>query len=345
MHTTRLEKLLKHLPENSAFYITDTEDMLYYASFSGEGAVVISGKDKLVITDGRYTEIAQKECDGFEILSISDLYKILKKLNCEIFVQAEHISYSTFQKLQKEVGRISPSDVNFDVLRSVKDQEEISYLKKAAEIAEEVYLETLEFIKEGKTEKETAAFIDYQLKLKGADGNSFDTICVSGANTSLPHGVPTDKKFEKGDFITMDFGCKVKGYCSDMTRTVALGSVTDEMAKVYNVVLKAQLEASSKVKAGTNCRELDAVARNIIKEAGFGEYFSHSLGHGVGLKIHEMPNLSPKSEAILEEGNIVTVEPGIYIPGKFGVRIENTMIARKDFGENLQKSSKDLIIL
>lgn len=345
MRKTRIDKLLKFCSGKSAFYLTDPEDMLYYASFTGEGAVVISESKKLVITDGRYTEVAQKECHGFEILTISDLYKILKNLNCEIFVQADHLSYNTFSKLEKEVGRINPSDINFDRLRAVKDEDEILNLKKAAEIAEDVWSEVLQFIKNGKTERETAAFIDYQLKLKGADGNSFDTICVSGANTSLPHGVPTDKKFEKGDFITFDFGCRVNGYCSDMTRTVALGFVTDEMAKVYDIVLKAQLMASDEVKAGAKCKEIDAVAREYIKSNGYGENFSHSLGHGVGLKIHEQPNLSPKSEAVLEAGNIVTVEPGIYIPGKFGVRIENTMIVRKDFGENLQKSSKELIIL
>ena len=345
MHITRIEKLLNNLPEKGACYITAPEDMLYYASFTGEGAVVISENKKLVITDGRYTEIAQKGCNGFEVLSISDLYKILKGLNCEIFVQADHISYNTFSKLEKEVGKIKPSGVNFDGLRAVKDEDEISNLKKAAEIAEEVFGEVLKFAVIGKTEKETAAFIDYQLKAKGADGNSFDTICVSGANTSLPHGMPTDKKFEKGDFITFDFGCKVSGYCSDMTRTVALGFVTDEMQKVYDTVLNAQEKASANIKAGVSCRELDELARNIIKENGYGEYFSHSLGHGVGLKIHEQPNLSPKSETVLESGNIVTVEPGIYIPGKFGVRIENTMIVRENFGENLQKSSKELIIL
>ncbi len=345
MHKTRIEKLLKICPKDSAFYITDPEDMLYYASFSGEGGVLISEDKKLVITDGRYTEIAQKQCTGFEVLSISDLYDILKSLNCEILVQGAHISYNSFSKLKKEVGSVSSSDVNFDALRSVKDEDEILNLKKAAAIAEDVWSEVLQFIRPGKTERETAAFIDYSLKLKGADGNSFDTICVSGANTSLPHGVPTDKKFENGDFITFDFGCKVNGYCSDMTRTVALGFVTDEMAKVYDTVLNAQTMASDAVKAGVNCKDIDKVARDFISSNGYGEYFSHSLGHGVGLKIHEQPNLSSKSEGILEIGNIVTVEPGIYIPGKFGVRIENTMIVREDFGENLQKSSKELIIL
>lgn len=345
MVNTRTDKLLKSLPQGNAIYLTDAEDMLYYASFSGEGAVVISDDARIILTDGRYTEVAEKECKGFEIKQISEVYDILKSLNLDICVQEEHISLSAFERLKEKVGRVKSSGIKFDNLRSVKDESEIESLKKAASIGEEVFGEVLCFIKEGKTEKEVAAFIDYQLKLKGAQGPSFDTICVSGANTSLPHGVPTDKKLAKGEFITMDFGCKVNGYCSDMTRTVALGSVTHEMAKVYDVVLKAHLAASEKVKAGASCKDLDAIARNIIKENGYGEYFSHSLGHGVGLKIHEQPNLSPKSEAILKVGNVVTVEPGIYIPGKFGVRIENTMIVNEFCGENLQKSSKDLIIL
>ena len=345
MNNERIEKLLENLPKGSAVYLTDSEDMLYYAAFSGEGAVVVSEDSRLVITDGRYTEAAEKQCDGFEVLEILGLYDILKSLNVDFCVQEENISHSAFLKLNEKVGNIKESKINFDDLRSVKDESEIECLRKAAQIAEEVFCETLCFIKEGKTERETAAFIDHQLKLKGAEGPSFDTICVSGANTSLPHGVPTDKKFEKGDFITMDFGCKVNGYCSDMTRTVALGFVTDEMSKVYDAVLKAQLAASGKVKSGASCKELDAIARNIIDQAGYGKYFTHSLGHGVGLKIHEQPNLSPKSEKILQVGNVVTVEPGIYIPGKFGVRIENTMIVKEKSGENLQKSSKDLIIL
>ena len=344
MHITRIEKLLETQDKGSAIYLTDAEDMLYYASFSGEGAVVISDELRIVLTDGRYTEAAQKECKGFDIKPVTDACDILKTFET-VCVQEENISHSSFLKLKEKGVNVKESGVNFDKLRAVKEKVEIESLKKAAEIAEEVYLETLKFIKTGRTERETAAFMDYQLKLKGANGNSFDTICISGTNTSLPHGVPTDKKFEKGEFITMDFGCKVNGYCSDMTRTVALGSVTDEMAKVYDVVLKAQLMASDKVKAGASCKELDAVARRIIEENGYGKYFSHSLGHGVGLKIHEQPNLSPKSELILQEGNVVTVEPGIYIPGEFGVRIENTMIVREDMGENLQKSSKELIIL
>lgn len=345
MQESRIDRLLKVCPKGNAMYLTDPEDMLYYASFTGEGAVVIAEDKRIVITDGRYTEMAEKESDGFEVLSISDLYKILRDLNCQISVQSDHMSYSAFSKMQKEGLKLNPLSINFDTLRAVKDEEEIENLKKAAAIAEEALKETLLFIKEGRTEKETAAFIDYQMRLKGADGNSFDTICVSGKNSSLPHGVPTGKEFEKGDFITMDFGCKVNGYCSDMTRTVALGFVTDEMAKVYDIVLKAQEKASGMVKLGVKCKEVDAAARDFIKEKGYGEKFAHGLGHGVGLKIHERPVFGPSSEEILEKGHIVTVEPGIYLTGKFGVRIENTLIVREDFGENLQKSSKELIIL
>lgn len=340
----RIEALLSKIPEKSAAYLTDQDDMYYYSGFSGEGAVVISHDKRLVITDGRYTEIATKSCKGFEILPISDLYSILKSLNMPVSVQAENLSYNSYIKL-KENAEVLPTGNVFDTLRAIKCEQEIKSLKKAAKIAEDVFEEVLLFIEEGKTEKETAAFIDYRMRVKGAQKSSFDTICISGKNTSLPHGVPTDKKFSGGEFITMDFGCVVDGYCSDMTRTVALKSVSDEMAKVYDVVLNAHENALKNVKEGMMCKDVDKIARDYIETNGYGKYFVHSLGHGVGLKVHEKPVLSPKSEEILKKGNVVTIEPGIYIPDKFGVRIENTVLVTGTNAQSLQKSSKELIIL
>ncbi|MBQ2897093.1 MAG: aminopeptidase P family protein [Clostridia bacterium] len=344
MIKNRVLHLLSDMPEKSAIYLTDPTDMYYYSGFDGEGAVVIAENKKLIITDGRYTESALKKCAEFEVLPISDLYKVLNELNMPIIVQSDSLSYSEFIRLEKEGIEVKAKG-GFDLLRAVKCDEEIKHLKKAAEIAEQVFEEVLLFIKQGKTEKETAAFIDYQMRVKGAEKSSFETICVSGKNTSLPHGVPTDKKFKNGEFITLDFGCKVNGYCSDMTRTVALGSVTDEMANVYDVVLKAHQKAVGAINPGAICKEIDKIARDYIKQNGYGEYFVHSLGHGVGLKIHENPVLSPKSQEVLKEGNVVTVEPGIYMPDKFGVRIENTVLVTQKSAQSLQKSSKELIIL
>ncbi len=340
----RIDRLLNEIGE-TAVYLTDSDDMYYYSGFAGEGGVVVSKDKRIVLTDGRYTEMAQKSCPGFEVLAINDMTLVLNSLKCPVVVQADSISYSMYLRLKEAGLELDPLKDVFDHLRSVKQEKEIECLKKAALIAEDVYKEVLKFLSVGKTEREIAAFIDYQIKLKGAGKNSFETICVSGKNTSLPHGVPTDKQLQNGEFITLDFGAKVDGYCSDMTRTVALGSVTDEMANVYDVVLKAQEKSQNAIKAGISCKEIDEIARDYIKENGYGEYFVHSLGHGVGLKIHEQPNLSPKSEKVLEVNNVVTVEPGIYIPDKFGVRIENTVIVTRTKAISLQKSSKELTIL
>ena len=179
----------------------------------------------------------------------------------------------------------------------------------------------------------------------GAEALSFETIAISGANTSKPHGVPTEKKVEKGDFVTMDYGAVVNGYHSDMTRTVAVGSINDEQRRVYNTVLEAQFATLEIIKSGLKCSDGDKAARDVITEAGYGDFFRHSTGHGVGIEIHEKPNLSPKSVATLRPGNIVTVEPGIYIPEKFGVRIEDMALITENGCENLTKAPKELIIL
>ena len=204
----------------------------------------------------------------------------------------------------------------------------------------------LDFIKVGKSEREIAAFLEYRMKIYGAEKIAFETIAVSGENSSMPHGVPTDKRVENGDFITLDFGAVINGYCSDMTRTVAVGFATDEMQQVYNTVLQAQQKVIDIVSTGVLCSEADKAARDIIEAAGYGEYFNHSTGHGVGLEIHETPTLSKKSGSIkLRAGQIVTDEPGIYLPGKFGVRIEDMLLVQKNGCKNLTKAPKHLIIL
>ena len=195
------------------------------------------------------------------------------------------------------------------------------------------------------TEKELAAELIYCLYKNGGEGLSFDPIVVSGPNTSMPHGVPGDRKLQKGDFITMDFGVIYQGYCSDMTRTVALGYATDEMKKVYNTVLKAQLAGIAASKAGATGREVDAAARDVISAAGYGEYFGHSYGHSLGMEVHENPNCTPKNEKPIPVGAVCSAEPGIYIPDEFGVRIEDVVVFEENGCRNLTKSPKDLLIL
>ena len=218
-------------------------------------------------------------------------------------------------------------------------------MRKAQEITDKTFTELQSVIRAGMTEKELAAELIYRLYKNGADGLSFDPIVVSGPNTSLPHGVPGERELQYGDFITMDFGCIYKGYCSDMTRTVALGFVTEEMDKVYHTVLAAQMAALAVTKAGATGRQIDAAARDVIADAGYGDYFGHGYGHSLGIEIHESPNLNPSNDKPMPLGAVCSAEPGIYLPGKFGVRIEDVTILTENGCENITKSPKNLIIL
>ncbi len=339
----RKQKLLE-ASGNLPVYLTDSADMLYYSGFTGEGAVIISEKETVVLTDGRYTFQAKQETAGARVENCLKHSEYLEKYD-KVYFQPHSLSFKEYSYLKSNGAKLVPFGVDFDELRSVKDEEELNCLRMAAAIGDKVFYKILEEIRAGKTEKEIAAKIDYYIKEFGGEKSSFDTICVSGVNSCKPHGVPTDKKIDNGDFVTMDFGCVFKGYCSDMTRTVAVGFVTDEMKKVYDTVLKAQESAQEFVCSGKGAKEADNVARKIIEDAGYGENFTHSLGHGVGIKIHEKPNLSPRADVILEKNNVVTVEPGIYIDQKFGVRIENTVIVGENGSESLQKAGKELIIL
>ena len=230
-------------------------------------------------------------------------------------------------------------------LRSVKDTQEIEVLTAAQRIAEKALTEIYNDIRVGTTEKEIAARLTYLMLHYGAENMSFDPIVVSGANGSMPHGVPTEKPIADGDFVTMDFGCLYHGYCSDMTRTLAVGHVTEEMDSVYHTVLRAQLAGIERAKAGVSGHDVDAAARDIIAAAGYGECFGHSFGHGVGVEIHEAPNASPNNQELLPSGAVISAEPGIYLPGKFGVRMEDVIVLKEDGCENLTKAPKELLIL
>ena len=229
--------------------------------------------------------------------------------------------------------------------RCVKEPYELERMRKAQMITDEAFKEVLKRIHVGMTEKELAAELIYCLLKKGGEGLSFDPIVVSGPNTSLPHGVPGDRRLKEGDFITMDFGVIYQGYCSDMTRTVALGYATDEMKKVYDTVLKAQLAGIAVTKAGVTGKQIDAAARQVIQEAGYGQYFGHGYGHCLGMEVHEMPSCSPGGETVMQTNMVSSAEPGIYLPGKFGVRIEDVVIFTDDGCEDITQSPKNLIIV
>lgn len=348
-----LQKILKNSDE--AILISSPENRRYFTGFpSSDGFLIVTGDDAVLFTDSRYIEAAQKTalCRASLVTKASKEIKFYfeNKGITKILTERERLTVETADFLKKAFRpcRVVPSKIlekKINELRMVKSPEEVDCIKKAQAIAEEAFSHILTFIKPGVTEKSIALELDFYMLSHGAEALSFETIAVTGKKTSMPHGVPDNTVVKQGDFVTMDFGAVYKGYHSDMTRTVAVGSVSPEQKKIYEIVLAAQKSALEILKKGVPCKTADAAARNIIKEKGYGEYFGHGTGHGVGIEIHETPNLSPASEAVLASGNIVTVEPGIYIPDKFGVRIEDmALITDKGF-ENLTCAPKELIVL
>lgn len=353
-----INKLKAYLKEKgSAALIMSEENICYFTSFhSTNGYLVVTGEKAYFLTDSRYIEAAHNKitsCD--EILQIksmeSDLVPLVKNLGItRLETESERITVSRYNEVKRlfsfaDVVCDGELDNAVSEIRTVKNETETAKIVKAQRIAEKAFDYILGFISTDKTEKEIALELEYFMLKNGADGLSFETICVSGKNSSLPHGVPTDKKIERGDFITMDYGATTEFYHSDMTRTVAVGEVSSKQIEVYETVLKAQMAGVDAVKAGVSCKEVDAVSRRIISDAGYGEYFGHGLGHGVGVEIHELPSLNPSSKAVLREGHIVTVEPGIYLPGEFGVRIEDMALVTADGCRNLTECKKTLIVL
>ena len=246
---------------------------------------------------------------------------------------------------KKLTAKLIPMNDAIAGFRAVKEPYELERMRKAQAITDAAFTEILTKVRPGITEKELCAELIYCLLKNGGEGLSFDPIVVSGPNTSLPHGVPGDRVLQEGDFITMDFGVLYQGYCSDMTRTVALGYATEEMKQVYDTVLKAQLTGIAATRAGVTGRSIDEAARQVIADAGYGPYFGHGYGHSLGLEIHENPNCNPGGDRIMEENMVCSAEPGIYLPGKFGVRIEDVVVFQADGCENLTASPKNLIII
>lgn len=340
-----------------AALIISEENVRYFTSFSStNGYLLITENTSIFLTDSRYIEAAQnqiKSCDEVcEIKSVEQtLAPLIENLGIKsVCVEQSRMTLSqlnVFKKHFKNVAFVIDSSLDSEInrLRSVKNKQEAEKIEKAQRIAEKAFDHILEFITIGKTEREISLELDYTMLKAGADALSFETIAVSGSNGSMPHGVPGSKKIESGDFITMDFGAVFDGYHSDMTRTVAVGDISIKQAEVYNTVLQAQKAGLEAIKPGTECREVDKMARDIIAAKGYGDYFGHGFGHGVGIEIHEYPNLSPKSEAVLRSGNVVTAEPGIYIPGEFGIRIEDMVLVTDDGYYNFTKCNKELIVL
>lgn len=355
-----LEKLrqLMSLPENNfdCVLIVSPENRRYFTDFPSSDGYLIVGKEKAVfITDSRYFEAAKNKATSCEVIlqsrSMTQIADIISDMGAKsVALEAGRttlLEYSRLCEYLSDFEIISDSrlDEIISSLRSVKSFTEVESIKSAQKIAESAFEHVLGFIKTGVTEKEIALELDYFMLKNGAEALSFDTIAICGKNTSMPHGVPSDARVENGHFVTMDFGAVVNGYHSDMTRTVAVGAVSDMQKNVYSTVLNAQEAALEFIRAGVSCFDADKTARDVIAAAGYGEFFGHSLGHSVGIEIHELPNLSPASKNTLRAGNVVTVEPGIYLPSKFGVRIEDMVLVADGGSINLTHADKQLVIL
>lgn len=354
----RIKKCLNIMNELNAdaLLLLNESNMHYICGFSPSEGVIFITKQGISyhLVDSRYTETAQNYAKdtGLTVIEIKSKFSdeicaLCKKHDIEtIAFENETISLKAYEMYKTATKcRFSGIDNKLMKIRNVKSADEILYMKTANNIAEKSFAELLNHIKPGKTEKELQAYFDYIMLKNGSDGVSFSTILLTGAHTSLPHGVPSERKIENRDFVLFDFGATYKGYHSDMTRTVAVGSATEEMKEMYNLVLKAQLTGINTLRAGVKCAEVYKAAYNVLEEKNMGKYFRHSLGHGVGLDIHEGYNASPKSEDIYEAGNITSIEPGIYIPDKFGIRIEDVCIVTDSGCENISTVDKNLMII
>jgi len=355
----RIKKLLNILDEQNLDGILLIKDanLRYLSGFTGsESYIVISTKGKVFITDSRYIEQAVQECHGFEVIKWRtpnrDLPETIKYVCGRLDIkrlgfEKDCVSFSLYEELRDVLGDVELIGTKglVEKLRSIKDKNEIECIKKAAEITDRAFDEILNFIKPGVTERDIERELAYFIRKIGADDIGFPIIVASGENSSKPHAVPSNRPVKVGDFITIDVGSMYKGYRSDMTRTVVVGKASERQIKIYNAVKKSQEAAINIIKAGVECKLVDKLARDILKEEEIEGIFEYGLGHGVGLEIHEEPSMSPRSLSTLEEGSVVTVEPGIYLPGWGGVRIEDTVVVTREGCQIITRSPKQLIVI
>ncbi|MBN1776751.1 MAG: aminopeptidase P family protein [Clostridiales bacterium] len=345
----------KGLKACEAVIVSKPSNMFYLSGYTGEGLALVSRGLNAIITDFRYVEQAGQEAPAFETLALEGAenhlgkaYDACKKQGVKaVYYEDDEFTVRTWQKAVEifEGIELKPLGGAVEQLRRVKDAEELRRIEYACRISGETFERILPQIKEGMTERELARMIEFDLYKHGAEKMGFDVITAAGVNGSKPHAVPSDYRISRGDMITMDFGAKARGYTADMTRTVALGEPGPEMREVYAIVLKAQRMAQDAVKAGAACAAVDAVARDYIYARGYEGKFGHGLGHSLGIDVHEEPRLSALSKDTLEENQLVTVEPGVYLPGVGGVRIENTVVVEKDGCRSLVTPTRELIIL
>lgn len=344
-----IKDILKDYGVNAALVIT-ASNTFYLSGYESTNCRILITNDKdYFFTDMRYLEEAKNAIgDRFEVLlgGVEEIKGIVDDLGIKALGVEENVSYGEYRSLEELFKGIEfvAVDEAFSKIRAIKTEREISLIKTAQSVTETAFDEILPFIKEGVTEIEIAARLEY-IMLKNGCELAFDSIVAFGENGSKPHAHRSERKLSRGEFVTMDFGAKYKGYCSDMTRTVALGTVDERKARAYNAVLEANKLAEKAIKIGEKCCDIDAVARNYLAKFSLDKFFSHSLGHSVGVDIHEMPAFSPRCEEVLKEGMIITVEPGVYLEGDFGLRIEDMALVTKSGAEILTHADKNLIVL
>lgn len=353
---SRLVSIRKRMFEEGvdALYIQSAINRRYLSGFTGSaGAVLISEAEAWLFVDFRYVEQAKVESPEFSLVKVDDflasLKTTLKKANLtRVAFEADHVSVRDYAQLKDKVPGIEwvPSEQWTAAVRGIKDASELKKMQRAIDCADAAFTHVLNHLAPGRTEKEIALELEFFMRREGAERLSFSSIVASGHNGALPHAIPTDRALQAGDLVTMDFGCIIDGYASDMTRTVAIKSADERAKEMYALVLQAQVAGVEAVRPGRTGKEVDAVARGIIEDAGYGEYFGHGLGHGIGLEVHEeFPRLSKRGEVELQPGMVCSVEPGVYIPGWGGIRIEDLVVVEPDGCRILTRSEKKLLIV
>jgi Xaa-Pro aminopeptidase len=352
----RLKKIREQMEEKGieALLITRPVNRRYVTGFTGSSGWVVLTMDELVlITDFRYVEQVKVQAPHARLVELKTetMYTRLKEV-CEeakvskLWFEADHLTFQEYERLKETLSiPLEPVTKLVETVRLQKDEQELQLIRKAVSIVDQAFLKVIEEIRPGMTEKQVANRLEFLMREMGAEGSAFDIIVASGARSALPHGVASDKVIEKGDLVTFDFGAVYQGYVSDLTRTIVLGKPDEKQKQIYDIVLKAGQKAIEFLRAGVSGKDADAQARDYIASHGFGEYFGHSTGHGIGLEVHEAPRLSMSSDDVLAEGMVVTVEPGIYLPGFGGVRIEEDVLITATGCEVLTQSPRELIII
>ena len=352
----RVERIQQELAAGQAFLVTSETNRFYFTGFqSSDGAVFIARDGAVFLIDFRYIEKARQVVTSCEVQlnqrTNEELAALCARFGItELFVEAGYTSVSRFGSLQEALPDVAVQNSDrFDRIttdmRSIKTAAELALIREAQRMTDETFTYILNRIESGRSERDIMLDMEFYMRRLGSEGVSFDFIVVSGKNSSLPHGVPTEKKVERGDFVTMDFGAVVGGYRSDMTRTVAVGEASEDMRRVYDTVLGAQLESIRAVRPGAVCSDIDKIARDLIYGAGYEGCFGHGLGHSVGVEVHEAPSFSPRCDTVLLPGMVMTVEPGIYLENRFGVRIEDMVYVTEDGCVDITASDKQLIVV